>query len=75
MEIKHLKHLSNELRDLINEPKSKFTKNSGICYKCKQTKTIQEFSKRKISKITGRTTLCKKCDNERRKQFYQKTGK
>lgn len=40
------------------------------CYSCKETKPLEEMTKDSRRK-TGRSTLCKKCDNKRPKKARQ----
>lgn len=42
-----------------------------ICRVCKESKNISEFAKNKSYK-DGIGTICKKCDSDKRKKYYQK---
>jgi len=55
-----------ELKDNIRKDKLKFNDDKSICHKCNCIKSIEEFStdNRRINK---KSTICKICDNLRKK--------
>lgn len=53
-----------------NIAKEKLISKNGkcVCYKCKETKDLTLFAVDKRRLTTGRTTICKSCDNKRKKK-------
>lgn len=52
-----------------NIAKDKLIAKDGVCtcYSCKETKPIDQFAADKRRKHTGKSTICRECDNSREK--------
>lgn len=57
-----------------NIAKEKLISKNGFCtcYRCKQTKPLDEFVKDNRRLTTGRSTICLSCEVERNKNRYRK---
>ena len=59
-----------------NIRKDKVKEQNGFCecYRCKQVKPVREFAKDK-RRSTGHSTICKKCDSERKRRIVAESVK
>ena len=60
-----------ELEQNIAKNKLTFTDTHGRCFSCKKTKPIDDFARDNRRMMTGRTTICKICDNTRASRKYR----
>ena len=58
-----------ELKDNIIKDHTKFKNGIGTCFKCKKEKPEDQFRKDN-RRSNGRSTLCKMCDNHRKKRVF-----
>lgn len=59
-----------ELKHNIRKDKTVFNDVSGVCFRCKKSKPLNEFVKDN-RRQNGLTNICKKCENLRNKARYE----
>ena len=62
-----------ELIENIRKDKIKAKNGRCECYRCKQTKSLDLFSK-ESRRINGKATICRECDNLRKKKIGKKNN-